>query len=48
MWRDDAYLLDMLIAARDVQEFSSGLTRAALQTDRLHQQAIMRSLEIIG
>jgi len=27
MWRDDAYLLDMLIAARKIHEFTQGYNR---------------------
>ncbi len=27
MWRDDAYLLDMLLAARKVCEFTAGIDR---------------------
>jgi hypothetical protein len=27
MWRDQAYLLDMLTAARDARDFAAGLTR---------------------
>lgn len=26
MWRDEAYLLDMLIAAREARQFSAGLS----------------------
>ncbi len=31
MWRDEASLLDMLIAARDAQEFSKALTYKLFQ-----------------
>jgi len=48
MWRDEAYLLDILLAARDAEEFSSGLTREAFGTSKLYQAAIVRTLEIIG
>jgi uncharacterized protein with HEPN domain len=48
MWRDEAYLLDILLAARDAQEFSSGLTKEAFATSKLHQAAIIRVLEVVG
>lgn len=48
MWRDEAYLLDILLAARDAQEFSSGLTKEAFATSKLHQAAIVRALEVVG
>jgi uncharacterized protein with HEPN domain len=48
MWRDDAYLLDMLIAAREVQEIASGLSREQFEASRLHQNALMRLLTVIG
>ena len=46
--RDEAYLLDMLLAARDARPFVSGLDEAAFRASRLHQNAVIRSLEIIG
>lgn len=45
---DDAYLLDMLLAARDALDFASGLTYAQFAASRLHQNAIRKSIEIIG
>ena len=49
MKRDEAtYLLDMLMAAQDVLEFSSALTFQQFTQDRLYQNAILRSIEIIG
>lgn len=48
MWRDDAYLLDMLIAARDARKFSEGLTWQEFQDSSLHQHAIAKALENIG
>jgi Uncharacterized conserved protein len=46
--KDVAYLLDMLLAARDAQEFADGLTQEGFLSSRLHQNAIIRSLEVIG
>ena len=48
MWRDDAYLLDMLIAAKEAREFSTGLSWKAFQSSSLHQHAIAEALENIG
>ena len=46
--RDAALLLDMLLAARDARSFLEGLNEAAFLASRLHQNAVIRSLEIIG
>ncbi len=47
--RDDAaYLLDMLLAAQDAEEFASGLTFRQFDQDRLRQHAIIKAIEIIG
>ncbi|GAB4353619.1 MAG: DUF86 domain-containing protein [Candidatus Abyssubacteria bacterium] len=48
MWRDDAYLLDILIAARHANEFMAGLSREEFDRSRLHQDAVVKELEIIG
>ena len=49
MRRDEAaYLLDMLLAAQDALEFSSALTFQQFARDRLRQNAIFKSIEIIG
>lgn len=48
MWRDDAYLLDMLIAAREAREFSTGLSWDEFRNSTLHQHAIAKALENIG
>ena len=48
MWRDDAYLLDILIAAKRVIEFRKDLTWDQFQQSSLHQHAIAKALENIG
>ena len=48
MRRDDAYLLDMLIAARDAVSFVRDLSRQQFVSSRIHQQAVTKALEIIG
>ena len=48
MRRDDAYLLDMLLSARDALEFISGLTYAEFEASQLRQNAVVKSVEIVG
>ncbi|MDE0332622.1 MAG: DUF86 domain-containing protein [Nitrospinae bacterium] len=48
MRRDDAWLLDMLLAARDVVDFARGRTRDDLNTDRQLVLSLVKSIEIIG
>ena len=48
MWRDDAYLLDMLLAARKVLKFTRGTTWDQFVNDDLVQNAVMRQIQIIG
>lgn len=48
MWRDDAFLLDMVLAARKVLEFTQEITREQFQADELVQNAVMRQIQIIG
>jgi uncharacterized protein with HEPN domain len=48
MWRDEAYLLDMLLAARKVRGFTQGVTWEWFQSDELMQHAIIRLIQIIG
>ena len=48
MWRDDAHLLDMSIAAKDAIEFSSSLTKEKFEASRLHQYAILKAVEIVA
>lgn len=48
MWRDAAYLLDILVAARKVLGFIKDVTWEEFQQSDLLQNAVMRPLEIIG
>jgi uncharacterized protein with HEPN domain len=48
MQRDEAFLLDILIAARRAVRFLEGMTWEAFEQSELHQNAVMRPLEIIG
>jgi uncharacterized protein with HEPN domain len=48
MPRDDAYLLDMLTAAKRVRKYADSLTRAMFDASDRDQDAIVRRLEVIG
>ncbi len=48
MWRDDAYLLDMLLATRKVQHFTQGVTWNQFRGDDLLQNAVMHLIQIVG
>lgn len=49
MQRDDnAFLLDMVLAARDAVRFAAGLTHRQFEESRLHQNAILKAIEIVG
>ncbi len=46
--RDSAYLVDMLLAARDAMAFAADIDQGRFETSRLYQNAIIRALEIVG
>ncbi len=48
MWRDEAYLLDILNVARHTMEFCENLTREQFDGSKLHHYAVMRTLGVIG
>jgi uncharacterized protein with HEPN domain len=48
MQRDDAYLLDMLLAARRAQRFCAGITQEEFERSDLHQYAVFKAIEILG
>ena len=48
MRRDDAWLLDMLLAARNAVRFAAPLTFPEFEEDLQQQLAILKSVEIIG
>jgi uncharacterized protein with HEPN domain len=48
MWRDDAYLLDILLAARKVLSYAEGFSWEDFRKDGRTQDAVMRNLQIIG
>ena len=48
MWRDDAYLLDMLIAARRAIDYTNDVSWGDFEQNDLVRNAVMRMLEVIG
>lgn len=46
--RDRGLVLDIVLAAQDVQDFVNGMDLPKLIASRLHQNAVVRSLEVIG
>jgi uncharacterized protein with HEPN domain len=48
MWRDEAYLLDMLLAARKVRTFTVGVDEERFRADEVLQHAILRLIQIVG
>ena len=48
MRRDDALLLDMLIAARKIQQFTSGVDWASFETNTMVQSAVIREIQVVG
>ncbi len=46
--RDAALLLDMLLAAKDASSFVTDLSQDGFLESRLHQNAVIRSLEVMG
>ena len=48
MWRDEARLVDMLLAAGNAQAFVAGMTPGEFTTDIKTQHAVVRALEIVG
>jgi hypothetical protein len=47
MRTDEAYLYDMLNAARDALVFVQGMTFEQFQASLLHQMAVLKAIEII-
>ena len=48
MRRDDALLLDMLLASREAVNFAHGLTFETFAQDRMAPLAILRAVETVG
>lgn len=48
MRRDEARLLDIILASRDAAEFAEGVSREQYLSDRMLQSAVCHKLEVIG
>lgn len=48
MLQDETLLLDMLLAAQDAVEFVANLDHTKFEASKLHQNAVIRSIEIVG
>jgi len=48
MRRDDALLLDMLLACRKLVRFSQGLTSDDFRQSELVQRAVIREFQVLG
>ncbi len=48
MSRDDAQLLDMLLACKKIQRYATGLDGTAFLADELRQDGILRQLTVLG
>jgi uncharacterized protein with HEPN domain len=48
MWRDLAWVLDMLQASRKALNYARGLSEEQFGASSLHQDAILRQLTIVG
>lgn len=48
MWRDEALLLDMLLAAEKAVEFLGDRSLTEFQADEVLQHAVMRLLTVLG
>lgn len=48
MWRDEAYILDILLAARKIVKFSQDYDAEKFAADEVWQHAVMGLIQIIG
>ena len=48
MSRDMAYLLDILLHAKDARQFTAGMGKDTFSSDQKSQYAVIRCLEVIG
>lgn len=48
MQKDEAYLLDILIAAQKIKRFTEGLSYAQFCTHEMAQSAVIREFQVIG
>jgi uncharacterized protein with HEPN domain len=48
MWRDEARLLDMLLAAKELEKYTKDVKLDEFDRNRLLQHAVIRLIEIVG
>ncbi len=48
MWRDEGYLLEMLLAARDAGTITAQMSEEEFRTEIRNQFALTKALELIG
>lgn len=48
MWRDDAYVLDVLLAAQRTQTYVQNVSWESFEASTMPQDSVVRRLEIIG
>lgn len=48
MKNDKTYLLDMLLAAKKIQQFTRGMSKEDFEVSELHQSAVIREIQVIG
>ncbi|MBA3872430.1 MAG: DUF86 domain-containing protein [Anaerolineae bacterium] len=48
MRRDDALFLDILIAARKIQQFTFEMTKADFKENQMAQSAVIREFQVMG
>jgi uncharacterized protein with HEPN domain len=48
MRKDDALLLDMLIATRRIQQFTAGMNQGNFNQNEMAQSAVIREIQVIG
>ncbi|MBI5668291.1 MAG: DUF86 domain-containing protein [Chloroflexi bacterium] len=48
MRSDESFLLDMIIAAQNIREFTVGLTQEQFEASKLHKSAVIREMQVMG
>jgi len=48
MRRDEAYFLDILLAARRIKTYTTGLSREGFEQEDLYKSAVLREIQVIG
>jgi uncharacterized protein with HEPN domain len=48
MKNDKTYLLDMLLAAKKIQQFTNEMSKEDFEISELHQSAVIREIQVLG